>query len=362
MVKLSYYFISFICENVIFHQKIVFNLSTYSFIFYFPRETICQSFLAYCLLDFPSIILKGTLFNMKKLLTFFLSLLISTIAFAQSKLDTTSRIAIICAFQPEIPELRAALKDAKLHTINRTEFYTGKIGDKDVVLFLSGMSMVNAAMTTQMALDHFNVKNIVFSGVAGGVNPNLNIGDISVPDQWGQYLESIMARQTNGKFVAPAFLKTPYPNFGMMFPQDVQIANGSQAPEEKFWFKVDPNLMAQAKEILAQPRLDRCTADNHCLSHTPKVAFGGNGVSGQSFMDNAELRQFVFNTFHANVVDMESAAIGHVAYVNDKPFIVFRALSDLAGGGAGENEESTFIQLAAKNSSQIVIQYVKALK
>lgn len=299
---------------------------------------------------------------MKTILIAVLSLFLSTISWAGPKADPVSRIAIVCAFQPEIPVLRAALKDAKLQTIHRTQFYTGKIGNKDVVLFLSGMSMVNASMTTQMALDHFNIKSIVFSGIAGGVNPSLSIGDVAVPDQWGQYLENILARQVNGQFVAPGFLKTPYPNFGMMFPQNVQIANGAQAPEEKFWFKVDDHLMAQAKKILVQPQLDRCTDQDHCLSHTPKVVFGGSGISGQSFMDNAELRQFAFNTFQANVVDMESAAIGHVAYVNQVPFIVFRSLSDLAGGGSGENEEEVFFKLAAKNSSKLVIQYVKALQ
>lgn len=298
---------------------------------------------------------------MKKILALICSLLCSGYALAH-KIDVAPRTAIVCAFQPEIPEIKAALKNAHVYTINRTQFITGKIGEKDVVLFLSGMSMVNASMTTQMALDHFNVKNIVFSGIAGGVNPQLNIGDVSVPDQWAEYLESVMAREKDGSFKVPAFLSTPYPNFGMMFPQNVQIANGDQKPEDKFWFHVDQNLMMQAKTILAKTDLDRCTSDQHCLSHTPKIVFGGNGVSGQSFMDNAKLRQYIFKNFNANVVDMESAAIGHVAYTNQVPFIVFRSLSDLAGGGAGENEEGTFFQLAAKNSSKLVIQYVSALK
>ncbi|MEB3767822.1 5'-methylthioadenosine/S-adenosylhomocysteine nucleosidase [Acinetobacter sp. MD2] len=295
----------------------------------------------------------------KRFTAFFLALLVNSAVFAADRIDHLPRIAIICAFQPEIPELRAALKNAKTHTINRTQFITGKLGDKNVVLFLSGISMVNASMTTQIALDHFNIKNIVFSGIAGGVNPALNIGDVTVPEQWGQYLESIMAREVNGTFKAPSFLQTPYPNFGMIFPQNVQIANGVQAPEEKLWFKVDPKMLSQAKQILSQTKIEQCTPDQHCLSHAPKVVFGGNGVSGQSFMDNTALRQYVFKTFNANVVDMESAAVAHVAYTNNTPFIVFRALSDLAGGGAGENEEGTFMALAAKNSAKLVIQYVQ---
>ncbi|GAA5012045.1 5'-methylthioadenosine/S-adenosylhomocysteine nucleosidase [Acinetobacter puyangensis] len=301
---------------------------------------------------------------MQKILVVLFSLWFSCSIFAQEKIDKISRIAIICAFQPEIPELKAALKNAKTHTIHRTQFITGKIGNKDVVLFLSGMSMVNAAMTTQMALDHFNVEKIVFSGVAGGINPNLSIGDVSIPEQWSQYQETVMAREVSkDHFEIPPFLnKTPYANFGMVFPQNVQIANGDKAPEEKFWFKVDENLMAQAKTILAKPNLNRCTAEEHCLSHPPKVVFGGNGVSGQSFMDNAAYREYVYSTFQANVVDMESASVGHVAYSNNVPFIVFRSLSDLAGGGEGANEETIFMELAAKNSSQLVTQFVKALK
>ncbi|RPI92993.1 MAG: phosphorylase, partial [Chloroflexi bacterium] len=60
-------------------------------------------------------------------------------------------------------------------------------------------------------------------------------------------------------------------------------------------------------------------------------------------------------------LDMESAAVAHVAYVNNVPFIAFRSLSDLAGGGPGENEISTFFQLAADNSANVVIAFLERL-
>ena len=56
---------------------------------------------------------------------------------------------------------------------------------------------------------------------------------------------------------------------------------------------------------------------------------------------------------------MESAAVAHVAYVNGVPFIAFRSLSDLAGGGPGENELPTFFRLAADNSAATVIAYLE---
>jgi len=58
---------------------------------------------------------------------------------------------------------------------------------------------------------------------------------------------------------------------------------------------------------------------------------------------------------------METAAVAHVAYANRKPFIAFRSLSDLAGGGEGENEMGTFLQLASDNSAAVVMAFLRAL-
>ena len=56
----------------------------------------------------------------------------------------------------------------------------------------------------------------------------------------------------------------------------------------------------------------------------------------------------------AQVVDMESAAVAQVAWANQVPFIAFRSLSDLAGGGEGENEMGVFMSLASDNSAALV--------
>jgi len=275
--------------------------------------------------------------------------------------DPTPRTAVISAFQPEWTALQAKLRDRKDQVINGTTFATGTIEGKPVVLFLSGISMINAAMTTQLSLDRFHIDRIVFSGIAGGVNPNLSIGDVVVPDQWSEYLESVFAREENGRYSLPSYAEKTLANYGMMFPQPIQIAKDDGSVEKRMWFPVDAQLLAVAKKAVQSTLLKECTADKKCLTHQPKIVIGGNGVSGAAFVDNKAFREYAYSTFHAEVLDMESAAVAHVAHANRTPFIVFRSLSDLAGGGAGANEMGTFFQLASDNSAATVAAFLKAL-
>ena len=280
-----------------------------------------------------------------------------------ARLDTTPRIAVMSAFAPELTLLSARLQDPRKHSVNGVEFSTGSLEGKPVVLFLSGISMVNAAMTTQLALDRFQVSHIVFSGIAGGVNPNLHVGDVTVPAQWGQYLEVLMAREAEpGRFTAPSWMKdATLPNYGMLHPRPVEVRSAAQPQvARKFWFETDPAMLEVARRI-GNVDLENCKA-GQCLPRKPQLVVGGNGVSGQAFMDNKAFRQYTFATFQANVLDMETAAVGHVAYANGVPYIAFRSLSDLAGGGEGENEIGTFMGIAADNSARVLLAFLAAWK
>ncbi|TKB05634.1 5'-methylthioadenosine/S-adenosylhomocysteine nucleosidase [Desulforhopalus sp. IMCC35007] len=274
--------------------------------------------------------------------------------------DQTGRIAIISAFGAEIVKLKNTAIIEKEAVINGRTFVLCEIEGKKAVLFLSGVSMINAAMTTQLALDHFNITHILFSGIAGGVNPNLNIGDVVVPARWAEYQESIFAKKTGDGYDL-GWHKEIYPGFGMMFPQPVDLTHDrlkkADALEEKFWFDVDSELLAVAKKIQSIELVSE--AGNVKLSNTPKLVVGGTGVSGMSFVDNSDYRTWIFETFNAGCLDMESAAVAHVAYVNHIPFIAFRSLSDLAGGGEGENEINTFFKLAADNAAHVLLRFLE---
>ena len=267
------------------------------------------------------------------------------------------------AFAPEITLLSARLQSPQKHSVNGVEFSTGTLEGKPVVLFLSGISMVNAAMTTQLALDRFKVSHIVFSGIAGGVNPQLHVGDVTVPAQWGQYLEVLVARETApNRYAAPPWMKdATLPNYGMLHPRPVEVRTAAQPQAaKKFWFETDARMLEVARSI-RNVELEHCKAGT-CLQRKPQLVIGGNGVSGQAFMDNKAFREYTFATFQANVLDMETAAVGHVAYANGVPYIAFRSLSDLAGGGDGENEMATFMGIAADNSARVLLAFLAAWK
>ncbi len=281
-----------------------------------------------------------------------------------ARLDPTPRIAVMSAFGPELDLLLAQLRSSKAYDIGGVTFTTGTLGSQPVVLLLSGISMVNATMNAQRVLDRFHVSRIVFSGIAGGVNPALSIGDVTVPAQWGQYLEVLMARETApGRYAAPPWMKdVTLPAFGMLHPRPVEVRSAAHADlERRFWFPVDPKMLDVARG-LGFVDLARCTSAAKCLSHAPQLRVGGNGVSGQAFIDNKAFREYTFRTFDANVIDMETAAVAMVAWSNDVPYLAFRSLSDLAGGGEGENEMGTFMGLAADNSAKVLLAFLAAWK
>ncbi len=283
-------------------------------------------------------------------------------AAASALLDEVPRTAVISAFEPELTALTAATADKHVYEAGGKRFITGTLEGKPVVLFLSGISMVNAAMATQGALDHFAVKRIVFSGIAGGVDPGLDVGDVVAPAQWSQYMETVMARET-----APGHFEPPQgeplsglPAFGMIVPKPVELTRNGQE-DHKVWFAADPAMLALAQSAVASVKMKRCAGDL-CLKAEPKVVVGGNGVSGPAFVDNAAFRAWAYSAFGARVLDMETAAVAQVAYVNGGvPFIAFRSLSDLAGGDPGQNQARVFFQIASDNSATVVRAFLKAL-
>ena len=272
------------------------------------------------------------------------------------------RTAVMSAFEPELAVLLEDLEHEESVRINGIEFVSGGLYGKPAVLFLSGVSIVNAAMAAQTALDHFDIERIIFSGIAGGVDPELNIGDVIIADRWGQYLEMVFARDAGEGWAPVPFFEYPFGNFGMMHPRPLTVMrSGSSDAESRFWFPVDEQALEIVRSFAPDVKLDDCVSSGFCLSRKPKVVVGGPGVSGSAFVDNKAFREYTHKTFGARVLDMESAAVAHVAYVNAVPFLAVRSLSDLAGGEPGESEFETFIGLAAGNARIVLERLLRDL-
>lgn len=246
--------------------------------------------------------------------------------------------AVLSAYTPETKANELALLGTNAPTsvtlINGIPFKRVSFEGHDLLLFPSGVSMVNAAMTTQLALDRFPVTHVLFAGIAGGINPAHHIGDVVVPEKWAHHSEAAyLNRKADGSgYVLPEYYKPPHENFGFIFPDHVwAVRDGMAEPVRQESFPADPELLYASRRALAHmPALD-------FGGRRAEVSVGGVGISGPVFMDNREYREWAFRVWHADCLDMESTAVAQVCWANRKPCLIVRALSDLAGGQEGVN-------------------------
>lgn len=279
--------------------------------------------------------------------------------------ECTPRIGIVSAFGQEAAVLVAETRSPRTWVINGNRFTAGVLRGEPVVIVLSGVSMVNSAMVTQLMVDHFKVSRLVMSGIAGGVDPSHHVGDVMIPDRWAMPLEVFWNRDNvlpatcgkeadvsclglklasvDGRPVPPFYLATPaapMPSGLFMRENFVMTAANAPAGEFRFDYPVDAAMLAVAREI--RPALARCGPKAVkspgaepdpalCVKTTPHVVVGGRGVSGSAFLANPQYRRYLSEHLQAQVFEMETAALAHVAYANGIPYIAFRSLSDLAG-------------------------------
>lgn len=266
-------------------------------------------------------------------------------------------VAVMASFPEELEAVEKLLvpdpSKFEVTELNGLPFKVAEVAGKRCVFFLTGMSYVNAAASTQRALDHFNVKAVLFTGIAGGTNPAFQPGDVVIPARWHHHGEMGYFNETapgSGKYELPGWYQQKGPNFGMMFPEYVTvIREGMGKFEQVGTFPADEKLLAAAK---------RATDDMAPLrvgDRTCRISYGGNGVSGTVFCDNAEYRKWVFSTFKADCLDMESTPIAQVCWQNKVPCLIVRGLSDLAGGQTGENQMEIYLKAAADHSAAVLV-------
>lgn len=327
---------------------------------------------------------------MSRSLSLLLGLLLialSAPAFASSRClsDCTPRIGIVSAFGAEADLLLARTRHSRHWLINGKRFTTGELAGNRVVIVLSGVSLVNATMTTQLMLDHFRIRNLLLSGIAGGIDPERHVGDVLVPERWAMPMEvywngdgSVPAACGKPGDIACLGLKLatgpdgkPLPDYRPqgretgLFLRENFVLNAANSPrgEYRFDYEADPEMLAVARTL--KPVLERCgpREPRQCVSVPPELHVGGRGISGSAFLANPDYRAYLFETLQARAMDMETAALGHVARANGVPFIAFRSLSDLAGGSDFRDVGAFFGSgLAESNEARVTLAFLEAWK
>jgi adenosylhomocysteine nucleosidase len=256
----------------------------------------------------------------------------------QSHEGFEGRVAIMYAFPAEGQLLRGEMNLEDSVFSKGRVFWIGKISGKDVIVVNSDVGMTNAAMTTQLLIDRFNPRQIIFTGICGGIDPDNNIGDIVIPEFW--------VTHDYGLYNEDGF-KTGWVSVHLP---------GRQVVDTVTFFAVDDDLLTIASNV--NPEL------KPILGRTPMIKVGGNGSSGNSFIDQVEKRRWLKENLDAEIVDMESAAVVQVAKINSVPVLVVRSCSDLAGGSGSStarDEIQEFFEVAADNSASFVLDFLKEL-
>ena len=222
-------------------------------------------------------------------------------------------IGIIGAMDEEISVISSEIKNLTVYDINNMKFYKGTIYDIDIVLVKSGIGMVNASITTTLLFKEFGVDKILFSGVAGSLNRNVNVGDVVIGDSLLEYL-----------FDATEF---GY-DIGTIPRMDTSI------------FRSDI-LLNKIKNILKNDNI-----------------YYGKILSGDKFVSNLSEKEKLGEKFNALAVDMESASVAHSAHVLGIEFAVIRSISDSLNSSS-VMEYTEFVNLAANNSKDVILKILK---
>ena len=212
-------------------------------------------------------------------------------------------IGIIGAVDQEAIEIKKEMTDVIQEEIGGISFYKGKLCGKDIVFVQSGIGKVNAALTATLLIDRFDVEKVIFSGVAGSLNKELNVGDIVIGTDVVQH--DVDATEFGYKL--------------------------GQIPQMKEWaFEGDKELIEKVKS----------------LRESKERLFFGRILTGDQFVSKKDVKISLGSDFSALCVAQVCTRLG-------KGFLIIRSISDSITDESGM-EYNKFVELAAKNSKKLV--------
>jgi len=229
-------------------------------------------------------------------------------------------IGVIGAMDEEIALLLDEMGEVTEEEYAGTTYHRGRLEDVSVVLCKSGVGKVNAAVSTQVLIDQYQVDAVIFTGVAGALHPDLDIGDIVISTECQQH---------------------------DVDASPLGFAPGEIPFQETSVFQADPHLVALAEEA----------SEKASGGKTMK----GKILSGDQFISDTERVRKLHERFGGMCVEMEGAAVAHVCHLNRVPFVILRSISDRADHSAHVNF-TRFTKMASRRSAGIVRRMLAELR
>jgi adenosylhomocysteine nucleosidase len=238
--------------------------------------------------------------------------------------------AILGAFPAEIDILYGQIRQKRDTVIQQVRFTRGFLNGRQVVLAQTGIGKVNAAMTTTLMLEHFNPHELLFTGIAGGLNPGLSPGDV---------------------VIATA---VTYNDYGTLTPDSLSFRpthNPFTMQDNPVLFTCNDMLVRTARRVSGKGLFQKIRDPN---GDRMPVVVAGIIVTGDAFIASLPATQKLRRQLGAEATEMEGAAVGQVCWQQGVPFLVIRSLSDNANSQAASDVRS-FYQVAAKNSASLIM-------
>lgn len=242
-----------------------------------------------------------------------------------------TRTAIVAALHDELASVLALMPDEHRQTVGGREFWVGHLHGQDVVAVLSGVGKVSAATTATLLIQHFGASRIVFTGVAGGLGPGVQLGDVVLARSFLQH----------DMDASPLFPRHEVPFYGRSrFDADAGLTDALELACERMLHRLPQHL-------------DAATVDTFGL-HAPRL-HQGLLISGDRFVaTTAESQALQRELPDALAVEMEGAAFAQVCHDFGVPLAVVRTISDRADDAAHVDFPKFLREVASRYSGAVI--------
>lgn len=248
-------------------------------------------------------------------------------------MENRRTIGIMGAMHEEINDVLSLLTDYTTETFGMRTYYSGKIGDKNVVIVFSRWGKVAAATTVSTLILKYGITELIFTGVAGGISPDLNIGDVVLSKRLIQH--DMDARP-------------------LMRQYDLPLLN-------KAFIESDSGLLQNASQAIKKLLEDRSlhqvfpsgTLEKFNISN-PKLWIGDIASGDIFFSSNVQKDSLSSRLPSVLCVEMEGASVAQVCFEYQVPFVVIRTISDAADDTSHIDFPLFLEEVSSKYSTQII--------